>query len=97
MSDDAGLPEGLDEAEVTVTEVTGGGDIISETVTAIVDEETGLAAVDDLIVVEGSDGSVFVDETVSLVDDEGNSALLSESVVAMDAEGDIVIASTEDE
>ena len=95
MSDDSTLPEGFDEAEITVTAVDDEGDVVSETVTAVLDEETGLTAVDDVIVVEGADGTVVMDERVSLIDQEGNSALLSETVAAMDADGDIVIETTE--
>jgi hypothetical protein len=97
VSGDVNLPEGYDEAEFTASETTEDGDVVSETVTAVVHEETGLTAIDDLVVVESPDGAVFLDETVSLVDDEGNSTVVSETVAAMDADGDIVIASTDED
>jgi hypothetical protein len=87
--------EGLDVIEASVSGVTDDGDVVSETVTAVVDEETGEAAVDDLIVVEGADGSIATDERISVIDADGEETEISETVMVMDADGNIASATTE--
>jgi len=96
MSDEIESDESVDVVEASVTRVTDDGDNVNETVTAVVDEESGIAAVDDLIVVEGADGSVATDETISLIDADGEEIPVSETVMLMDADGNIASASTDD-
>lgn len=89
--------ERFSESEASVTDTTEDGDVVSEEVTAVVDHETGLTAIDDLITIESPDGSVVVDETVAVVDELGNAEEISETIAVMDADGDIEIVTVEED
>lgn len=91
------LPERFGESEVSVTDTTEDGDVVREDMTAVVDKETGLTAIDDLVTVESPDGTVIVEETVSVVDDLGNAEEVSETVAVMDPEGDVAILTVDEE
>ena len=99
MSESSGSTGGMDELDATFVEVTQDGDVVSETVTAITDEDSGVTAVDDIVAVESADGSVLVDETVSsAIDADGNSTIVSESVANMTPRvTSSAIAATDDE
>lgn len=83
-------------SEASVSDTTDDGAVVSEDVTAVVDHETGLTAVDDLVTIESPDGSVIVDETVTVVDELGNTEEISETIAVMDSEGDIEIVTVEE-
>jgi len=73
--------------EETATEVAEDGTIITETVTAIIDEETGESVVDTVIDIVTPDGSEVIEETLAVVDAEGNVEILAEGE-GEEAEGD---------
>lgn len=89
--------ERFTESEASVSETTEDGDVVSEDVSAVVDHETGLTAIDDLITVESPDGSVVIDETVAVVDEFGNAEEIAETIAVMDADGDVEILTVEED
>jgi hypothetical protein len=70
----------MDVLQASAASVAEDGTIVADVVTAVVDEESGVAMIDEVVGVVTPDGTEIADERMSVIDPEGNFAVVGEEI-----------------
>ena len=76
----------MDVSQSASAEMDEDGTIVSDIVTTVVDEETGVTLIDEVVAVVAPDGTTVADETVSVIDADGSFSVLAEGIEVTDDE-----------
>ena len=70
----------MDITQSASADVAEDGSIVSDIVTTVVDEESGVTLIDEVVAVVAPDGTTVADETVSVIDADGTFGVLAEGI-----------------
>ncbi len=76
----------MDITQSAWADVAEDGSIVGDIVTTVVDEESGVTLIDEVVAVVAPDGTTVADETVSVIDADGSFGVLAEGIDVVDDE-----------